>query len=420
MALAYLMIAVAGTVQAQTENGTNSPYSRYGFGALSDQHFGNSKAMGGIAYGLRNGFQINATNPASYTAVDSLTFLFDAGFSLQNANFKEGKHKVNAKNSSIDYIAMQFRLSKRLSLSAGFLPFSSVGYQMSQTEVINKKEYNQDIATGTSYTGTGGLNQIYAGLGYKVFKNLSIGANISYLYGDIAHTVTKTFSDPNATKSVKSETLSIDDYKLDAGIQYSFPIKDKHVINVGAVYSLGLDLNGKGYNIRETYAADGYIPATQAIDTISNAFAIPHSFGAGFTYVYDNKLTVGFDYTLQKWQDVKFFNKENCFTDRSRYSIGAEYQPDALKRNYFSRIRYRVGAYYADPYAKIDGKEGNREYGVSFGFGLPLFQSRSVLNISGQYVKVSPKVKGMLEENYLRINIGLTFNERWFMKWKVD
>ena len=37
-----------------------------------------------------------------------------------------------------------------------------------------------------------------------------------------------------------------------------------------------------------------------------------------------------------------------------------------------------------------------------------------MLNISGQYIKVSPKFKGLMEENYLRINIGLTFNERWF------
>ena len=66
---------------AMAQSGTNSPYTRYGFGQLSDQSFGNSKAMGGIAYGLRDGLHINAANPASYSAVDSLTFLFDAGMS---------------------------------------------------------------------------------------------------------------------------------------------------------------------------------------------------------------------------------------------------------------------------------------------------------------------------------------------------
>jgi hypothetical protein len=79
-----------------------------------------------------------------------------------------------------------------------------------------------------------------------------------------------------------------------------------------------------------------------------------------------------------------------------------------------------MGAYYSTPYAKINEKEGAKEYGISLGFGLPIFQSKSILNISGQYVKVSPKVSGMLEENTLRVNVGLTFNERWFMKWKVN
>ena len=125
-----LFILVAATVAAQS--GSNSPYTRYGFGQLSDQSFGNSKAMGGIAYGLRNGLHINASNPASYSAVDSLTFILDAGMSLQNANFKEGNVKTNAKNSTIDYIAMQFRLFKGLGFTAGFLPYSIVGYNMNK------------------------------------------------------------------------------------------------------------------------------------------------------------------------------------------------------------------------------------------------------------------------------------------------
>ena len=105
--------------------GSNSPYTRYGFGQLSDQTFGNSKAMGGIAYGLRNGAHINAANPASYSAVDSLTLLFDMGISLQNTNFNEKGTKVNAKNSTVDYIAIQFRLCKGLGITAGFVPFST-------------------------------------------------------------------------------------------------------------------------------------------------------------------------------------------------------------------------------------------------------------------------------------------------------
>ena len=226
------------------QSGSNSPYSRYGFGQLSDQSFGNSKAMGGIAYGLRNGYQINAANPASYSAVDSLTFLFDFGMSLQNANFEENGVKTNAKNSTVDYIAMQFRLWERMGMTVGFLPYSIVGYNMNQVKSISTDEYGNPIQSLSTYSGDGGLQQVFAGLGFKVFDNLSIGANFSYFYGDITHSVNTTFSNTNAYSSVRAEKLEISDYKLDFGLQYTQEFGKKHKINVGAVYTLGHDLNG--------------------------------------------------------------------------------------------------------------------------------------------------------------------------------
>ena len=74
----------------------------------------------------------------------------------------------------------------------------------------------------------------------------------------------------------------------------------------------------------------------------------------------------------------------------------------------------------SNSYTKVNGNDAAKEYSVSAGFGLPIFRSKSMLNISGQYIKVSPKVKGMLEENSLRVNVGITFNEDWFRKYKVD
>ena len=394
--LTSICLLIFFVMTAMAQSGSNSPYTRYGFGQLSDQSFGNSKAMGGVAYGLRNGLQINAANPASYSAVDSLTFLFDAGMSLQNANFKENGIKTNAKNSTVDYIAMQFRLWDRMGMTVGFLPYSTVGYNMSQTKSISTDEYGNPITALSTYTGDGGLQQVFAGLGFKVFNNFSIGANFSYFYGEITHSVNTMFNSTNATSSVRADKLEISDYKLDLGLQYTQPLGKKHTVNLGLVYSLGHDLNGKGYNFKETYASGITIPMTQTVDTIRNAFSLPHSIGVGATYVYDRRLTVGLDYTLQKWEDAEFFGEKGKFQNRSKISFGAEYWPNPISRNYLNRIRYRVGAYYSDPYTKVNDKEGAREYGVSFGFGLPLevFQSRSILNISGQYVKISPKIKG--------------------------
>ena len=236
-----MLLTVGGFAVAQ--NNTNSPYTRYGYGELSSPNFGNSRAMGGIAYGLRDGLQINPLNPASYTAVDSLTFIFEGGASFQNNNMSDGVTKLNVKNSSFDYLAMQFRMHRMLSLSIGVLPFSNIGYNVTQTYT--------ETATAPNYAkqvyGDGGLHQVYGGIGVKVLKNLSIGANMSFLWGELNRSLTMIY--PSYTTSTGSGTstpsysegsyTSIKSYKLDLGIQYTQPIGEKHLVTLGAVFSPG-------------------------------------------------------------------------------------------------------------------------------------------------------------------------------------
>ena len=385
---ALLLMAFAGVTVAQ--NNTNSPYTRYGYGDLVNQNFGNSKAMGGIAFGLRDGSQINPLNPASYTAIDSLTFLFEGGASLQNSNISDGSVKLNVKNSSFDYIAMQFRLHRRVAMSIGLLPFSNVGYNVSQSY--------SETSTSPAYTkqllGDGGLHQLYVGLGVKVLNNLSIGANVSYFWGDITRTLgmvypsyTDIYGQTVSNSYVETTGMSVRDYKLDFGIQYTQPIGKKHSVTLGAVFTPKHNLNN-----------DTYVQTNTSVITVKDTiatFGTPNCFGAGVTYKYDDRLTVGVDYSLQKWGDVTYMNQPNAFCDRTKISVGAEYKTEA-------------------------GERASREYGVTAGFGLPVPRSRSIVSVTAQYVRVEGLQAGMLNENILRFSIGITFNERWFFKRKVD
>ena len=414
---ALLLTMVTGMAIAQ--NNTNSPYTRYGYGDLSDQSFGNSKAMGGIAFGLRDGAQINPLNPASYTAIDSLTFLFEGGVSLQNMNISGSGVKLNAKNSSFDYLAMQFRLHPRIAMSIGLLPFSNVGYSVSDSKVDN------GVSQTRSFTGDGGLHQLYGGIGVKVLKNLSLGVNASYFWGDI--TRTRTIIYPAASESysyIQQMGVSISDYKLDFGTQYTLDFNKKHSMTIGAVFSPKHKLN------------NDYTVTTQVSTTNSNnldaTLELPNTFGVGFTYNYDKRLTVGADYSLQQWSKTKFgvntsddavredFNETYTYCNRHKVSVGAEYIPNLMGRSYLSHIKYRLGAYYTTPYYKIGGKEATREYGVTAGFGLPVPRSRSILSISGQFVRISGQESAFVNENIFRVSIGLTFNERWFFKRRVE
>ncbi|MBF1082104.1 MAG: hypothetical protein HXL34_06600, partial [Prevotellaceae bacterium] len=79
------------------------------------------------------------------------------------------------------------------------------------------------------------------------------------------------------------------------------------------------------------------------------------------------------------------------------------------------------GISYATPYYKINNADGPREISASIGIGIPVINSwnnRSWLNIGAQWVRQS--ANHYITENTFRINIGLTFNERWFAKWKLE
>ena len=249
--------------------------------------------------------------------------------------------------------------------------------------------------------------------------------NASYFWGDITRSLTQLY--PNNTSAysyIRQNVVSVSDYKLDFGLQYTQELSKKHSVTVGAVYSPKHKLN------------NDYTVTTQVSSTVSTnwdaTFEVPNTFGLGFTYNYDKRLTVGLDYSLQQWSKTKFdvntsdeavredFNETYTYCDRHKISVGAEYIPNLMGRSYLSHIKYRLGAYYTTPYYKIGGKEATREYGVTAGFGLPVPRSRSILSISGQFVRISGQESAFVNENIFRVSIGLTFNERWFFKRRVE
>lgn len=130
--LATLLLGTVISVNAQS--GTNSPYSQYGLGVLSDQTSGFNRGMNGVGLGFHEHNQINYLNPASYSAIDSLSFIFDAGISGQITNFEENGVKKNANNANFEYVVAGFRAAKHLGVSFGVLPFTNVGYNYTSTE----------------------------------------------------------------------------------------------------------------------------------------------------------------------------------------------------------------------------------------------------------------------------------------------
>lgn len=414
---------------AAAQSGTNSPYSQYGLGEQTQQATGFNKGMNGLGLGYRKGDQLNTLNPASYSAMDSLTFIFDAGISGQLTNFEENGKRINAKNANFEYVAAGFRAFKHLGVSFGIMPYTNVGYSYSNSHKVGDADATTYYNT---YKGTGGIHQIYLGMGWEIFKGFSLGVSGAYLWGDYERQIVNSYSDSYTNTLSKYYTASITDYKVDFGAQIAIPFSKKSNLTIGLTYGLGHKMAADP-ECKVISTNSQTLVSDTASYVIKDGFEMPNVMSGGFMLNLAEKLRIGADYQLQKWGDVGFpvYTNTNSgpsyqvsndyFKDRHKVTIGGEYCKNPTSNKFFQRIRFRAGASYATPYFKINGKDGPKEISVSAGFGIPimnLWNNRSVLIISGQWVRLD--ASNLLKENTFRINIGLTFNERWFMKWKVD
>lgn len=419
-------------LSAFAQSGTNSPYSQYGLGVMSDQSNGFNRGMNGLALGFREHNQLNYLNPASYSALDSLTFIFDVGMSGQITNFKEGKTKINANNANIEYISAGFRLMRHFGVSFGIMPFTNIGYEYSSQESISDKTASSQTYYYNTYSGSGGIHQAYVGFGWEPFKGFSIGANFSYLWGEYERTVTNSYSDDYINTLTKVYSADVRSYKLDIGAQYTQQLSNNNSLTLGLTYSLGHKLGTDP--ACDVISKNSQTSVTDTTTyTVNNGLELPSSYGVGLLFNHKGKWSVGVDYTLQQWSKVSYpmyrtsgdnasyVATDGMFKDLHKVTLGGEFCPDAKSRKFLRQIRYRLGASYTTPYLKINGVDGPKEFSVSAGFGIPIMNSynnRSILNISGQWVRKDSKT--FITENSFRINIGLTFNEKWFAKWKME
>jgi hypothetical protein len=429
--LILLGVLFSSSILAQT-TGSNSPYSRYGFGLLNDRAQSFNKGMSGLSYGMQNGAELNMKNPATYGSIDSLAFLFDLGMSIQNANLQQDGKRVNARNAAVDYLSAGFRLTRGLGMSVGLMPYSTIGYNLSQDSKFDPG--TGEVTQTDSYSGEGGLHEVYVGLGWRPFKPISIGANVGYLWGDLSHSVLTSFSNT----AIKSRRLmynsDVRTYKVDFGLQYTQPIGKKNAFTLGLVYGLGHKIGSAAYYYDQTVES-GTITGSDTL-CAAEAYELPHTFGAGLSWNYNNSLRIGADYTLQKWGGVKspilsrdlngnkiYTSAVGAYTDMQRITVGAEFVPNRNGVNWSDHLRYSVGFSYGTPYTKVNGMEGPRSYQASLGVAFPImnrYNNRSLVNVAVQYERIQPSVSNMITENYIRLNVGISFNERWFMKWKVN
>jgi len=405
---------------AQFNNNTTSPYSRFGLGDLQRGTSGRSTAMGGAILGSRNHLQINLANPASYTSVDSLSFLTDFGFKASFSSFKNDISSFSTNNVNFNYFAFSFPVTSWMGVGMGLTPFSDMGYDVQMTQ-----EEERFGNVWHKYNGEGSLSKVTFGLGIQPVKNISVGANFYYLFGKLTRNANVVFLDAyDLYSDQKYEQIRLRDFGISYGIQATIPFKDKKQLTIGATLDNKPKFTAFHSDITRKILSNGTttdIDTVAEINEVKDIIRMPFSYGIGLSYSNIDKLEINADYVYQKWSEATFFGEPNPFlADLNRFSLGFEYVPDVYSiRSYFDKVAYRAGISYENYYLQFGDQQIN-DLGISFGVGLPVYRSLSMVNISAEFGKRGKTSYNLVREYYAKLTVSVNLYDIWFIKRKFD
>ena len=422
---AMLFLSVP-SVFAQNENPsnlTNSAYSRYGFGKLGSVGNASTRAMGDLGVVTYSNSTTNLYNPASLTAIDTLTMLVEAGLNCEWQFVSEnGKHEKHV-NSGFNYLSLHFPLWHNFAGALSLTPYSMVGYYYGNTtkEPIDNSISTVDtLAYSNTYQGNGGLQKIMASIGWRPITTktsmLNIGLNAALITGTVSHSSSVYISSGQATSTYVTRGYTAKGFDLGFGIQYLHRLNAGRTLLFGATFSPKTPIHVSADNVKFSNTD------TVSVNEKFNVNA-PMKFGVGAAYHIDRKLQVGAEFSMENWSnvaglDANMSKNDGIYKNISKFAVGVEYQPSSFDQNYFKTCRYRAGLNFKNSYVETFGSQNN-EYTASCGIGLPVgFMSRrrSLLNLSLEYTHVEPSEKKLMSEDYINLTIGVTFNEMMFFR----
>lgn len=396
-----------------------SPYSRFGLGDISENNNAWNFSMGQTGIGMRSPYHVNYLNPASYIAFDSTAFLFEGGFQAEFVTLTSNFQKVNRNYASLGYLLFGMPVTKWWRTSLGLVPYSDVGYS-----VLN---YEESPTSGTVlriYQGSGGINRFYWGNAFRIVKGLSVGFNMSYLFGSMIREAVVYFPDSVYAMNFKVlNYVTVNSLYLNFGLQYRMRIKNDLFLTLGGVFSNTTNMSAKTDMLAYTFLMGGN-GVESPKDTLaeeagySGKIVIPMVLGGGFSFERPDKWIIGVDYRWQNWSNFSAFGLNDSLVNSWQVSVGGEITPNIDNyTNYLARIRYRLGFTYENTYLELRGKNLNA-YGVSLGLGLPLRGVRTTLNLGIQAGMRGTTEQNLIKESYIKLVIGFTIYERWFVKRK--
>ena len=421
----FVCLLVCFGFDAMAQADADSPYSMFGIGQVRDKSMNvRLKGMGGVANAMFGGGMINSENPASYAKIDSLAFLFDAGFYFKTATFSTSSLSEPASNASFDYVSMAFGLTSWWKVALGVQPYSTAGYIMK----VNK-EISGVGSTTTRFVGEGGLNQVFLGTAFKLGKHFALGANAYYVFGNTKTETSLYFPDSlYYIGSRRSIDMMVSSFMFDYGALFNTSLGDDLNLSVGLTYTQKTRLKGEQRLFIRSIEEDMDTEIEYLIDTISDTtfiskITMPRGVGFGFSLSKGDQWRVGADFNWMQWSKFAREGFTDALQDSWSVSAGVEFTPKHTSiSGYFTRVTYRLGGFYEHGFIHLQGSDDKdhniNKVGITAGLSLPLPKTLSKVNMAFEVGQYGTREGGLIQERYFKMDIGVSVYENWFMKRK--
>ncbi len=408
--IVFILFSVITTAQERT----SSPYSFYGIGLNTFKGTVENQSMGGLSF-FADSIHLNLQNPAAYGKLRLTTYAL--GASHTTSEVKTSSQSGTANATSFDYLAVGIPTGK-FGFGFGLIPYTSVGY--------NILDRNETERTGNRFSGRGGLNKVFLSAGYEINKNIALGVDVNYNFGNLQNkNIFIREGVQYGSREINRSDLSGFTYKI--GLAYERMLNEDLQFSFGAHYTPEADL--KSENERELatiiFSSTGMdiTVDSREIEVASGDLILPSSYTVGAGIGKPRKWFLGLEYTGSEASDYsnRSFALEGATYDKSSvYKAGGYFIPNYNSlTSYFSRIVYRAGFRMEDTGLNLNG-ESISEFGMSFGVGLPAGRMLSNVNLGLEYGQRGTTESGLVQENFFNAKISLSLNDRWFVKRKFE
>ncbi len=410
--IAFLFAFTIFTIVSIAFAGKGSLYSRYGVGEVNTFLSGKNVGMGSTGLAMFGDTHVNLLNPASSANITNTIISASYQYRTLNSADASGSSMISTGNINSLAIAFPVFAPKKMVLTLGILPYSSVAYDQQVTQTIAGNRVVQ------SFEGRGGITSSQLGISYGINPDLIVGMTTHYLFGSIYRDQVISFSTSEYFGGSYHQTFSVSGFGLTiggiySGIDKALGLSETKNLNLGVTFFTGSSLSYDEQTLRNFSASQ---------DTIapgSKTLSLPAGFSVGLAYL-NNKTIYAADVHFQNWSGFSVPGAPTKFQNSLRLGAGVEFLPssDFVSDEFLKRVSYRFGGLYRMSNLTVNGQSIDEIFGTA-GVSFPM-SVETRIHLGLEYGIRGTTSSSLIKDTVIRFTVAVSATELMFIQPPIE